>query len=94
MALHEGTLFDHGAVKDRNLSTYTPLRMGQVPEMDVEFIPSVEMPVGLGEPGTTVVGPAIGNAIFNAVGVRMRDLPVHASAVLARLNELAARPSG
>ncbi len=93
LALHEGTRFEHGAVTDRNLDTYTPMRMAQVPEMDVEFIPSVEMPVGLGEPGTTVVGPAIGNAIFNAVGVRMRDLPIRANALLARLNELAARPS-
>lgn len=76
MALHEGTRFVNGAVADTNLDTYTPLRMGDVPEMDIEFIASTEMPVGLGEPPTTVVGPAIGNAIFNAVGVRLRDLPI------------------
>ncbi len=87
MALHEGTRFEHGAVVDRNLDTYTPMRMAQVPEMDIEFMPSTEMPVGLGEPGTTVVGPAIGNAIFNAVGVRLRDLPIRAAAVVAGLSE-------
>ena len=85
MALHEGTRFVNGAVADSNLNTYAPLRMGDVPEMDIEFIQSTEMPVGLGEPATTVVGPAIGNAIFNAVGVRVRDLPIRPEHVLQAL---------
>jgi CO/xanthine dehydrogenase Mo-binding subunit len=85
MALHEGTRLMNGAVVDTNLDTYTPLRMGDVPDMDIEFVPSTEMPVGLGEPATTVVGPAIGNAIFNAVGVRLRNLPIRAADVLAAL---------
>lgn len=91
MALFEGTRFVNGAVADSNLNSYTPLRMGDVPEMDIEFLPSSEKPVGLGEPGTTVVAPAIGNAIFNAVGVRMRDLPIRPEAVLAALK--AAKPT-
>jgi CO/xanthine dehydrogenase Mo-binding subunit len=86
MALHESTEFVNGEVRDTNLNSYTPLRMGDVPEIDVEFLPSTEPPVGLGEPGTTVVGPAIGNAIFAAVGVRLRDLPIRPSAVLRSLN--------
>ena len=85
MALHEGTRFMNGAVADSNLNTYTPLRMGDVPEMDIEFIQSTEMPVGLGEPGTTVVAPAIGNAIFNAVGARVRELPIRPAQVLQAL---------
>jgi isoquinoline 1-oxidoreductase beta subunit len=85
LALHEGTRFAHGSVADRNLDTYTPLRMGDVPELDIEFMPSTEMPVGLGEPATTVVGPAIGNAIFNAVGVRLRNVPIRSADVLAGL---------
>ena len=72
MALHEGTEFVEGQVKDTNLDTYTPLRIGDVPELDIEFVDSTEVPVGLGEPGTTVVAPAIGNAIFAAVGARLR----------------------
>jgi isoquinoline 1-oxidoreductase subunit beta len=39
------------------------------------------VPVGLGEPGTTVVAPAIGNAIYAAVGARLRHLPIRAAAV-------------
>lgn len=85
MALHEGTRLTKGAVADTNLDGYTPLRMGDVPEMDIEFVASTEMPVGLGEPGTTVVGPAIANAVFNAVGLRLRDLPMRPADVLAGL---------
>jgi isoquinoline 1-oxidoreductase subunit beta len=85
LALHEGSEFVRGQVKDTNLDTYTPLRMGDEPELDIEFVDSAEIPVGLGEPGTTVVGPAIGNAIFAAVGVRLRHLPIRPAAVLQAL---------
>lgn len=82
LALFEGTEFVDGQVKDTNLATYKPLRMADVPELNIEFMPSTEPPVGLGEPATTVVGPAIGNAIFNACGARVRDLPIRPAAVL------------
>ena len=85
LALFEGTTFENGQVKDTNLDSYTPLRMGDVPELDIEFIDNGEAPVGLGEPATTVVGPAIGNAIFRAVGARVRDLPIRAEAVRAAM---------
>jgi CO/xanthine dehydrogenase Mo-binding subunit len=85
LALHEGTAFENGEVKDLNLDTYTPLRMGDVPDVEVEFLPSTEVPVGLGEPATTVVGPAIGNAIYRAVGARVRDLPIRPEAVKAAM---------
>jgi len=88
MALHEGTQFENGQVKDRNLDTYTPLRMIDIPEMDIEFVPSTETAVGLGEPATTVVGPAIGNAIHAAVGIRLRHLPMRPTMVLRALEEL------
>jgi CO/xanthine dehydrogenase Mo-binding subunit len=85
MALHEGTEFVEGQVKDTNLDTYTPLRIGDVPELDIEFVDSTEVPVGLGEPPTTVIGPAIGNAIFAAVGARLRHLPIRPATVLEAL---------
>jgi CO/xanthine dehydrogenase Mo-binding subunit len=81
MALHEGTAFANGQVRDINLNTYMPLRMPDVPELDISFVDSAEPPVGLGEPATTVVAPAIGNAIFNAVGVRLRHIPITPEAV-------------
>jgi CO/xanthine dehydrogenase Mo-binding subunit len=85
MALHEGTEIAAGQAADTNLDTYTPLRMGNVPEMDINFVDSSEFPTGLGEPATTVVGPAIGNAIFAAAGVRLRHLPIRPEAVRAAL---------
>jgi CO/xanthine dehydrogenase Mo-binding subunit len=85
LALHEGTEFVNGNVKATNLDTYTPLRLADVPELDISFVPSTEVPVGLGEPATTVVGPAIGNAIFNAVGARVRHIPITPAAVKAAL---------
>ena len=85
MALHEGTEIVQGEVKDHNLNSYQPMRMRDVPGMTVEFVDSTETSVGLGEPATTVVGPAIANAIFAAVGVRMRTIPIRREAVLEAL---------
>lgn len=81
MALHEGTSFLNGQVADTNLDRYTPLRIADVPELDIEFLDSPEVPVGLGEPATTIVGPAIGNAIFAATGARLRHIPISPAAV-------------
>jgi CO/xanthine dehydrogenase Mo-binding subunit len=86
MALHEGTEFVNGEVKDLNLDTYTPLRISDTPELDIQFVDSIEVPVGLGEPATTVVAPAIANAIFRAVGVRLRHIPITSTAVLQALS--------
>jgi CO/xanthine dehydrogenase Mo-binding subunit len=85
VALHEGTEIVNGQPKDTNLNTYTLLRMGGVPDVEIEFIPSTESPVGLGEPATTAVAPAIGNAIFAACGARVRHLPIRPEAVLQAL---------
>ncbi len=76
LALHEGTEFEDGQVKDRNLDAYTPLRMADVPELDLKFMESTEFPTGLGEPPLIAVAPAVGNAIYAATGTRVRDLPI------------------
>ena len=83
LALFEGTEFTKGQVKDTNLDTYTPLRMNKLPDLDISFVQNTEFPTGLGEPGLIAVAPAIANAIFNAVGARVRDLPITPEAVLA-----------
>jgi isoquinoline 1-oxidoreductase subunit beta len=89
LALHEGTEFVKGQPKDTNLDSYRVLRMGDVPEIEVEFLPSTEAPVGLGEPATTPVAPAIANAIFAATRARVRHLPIRPQAVLEALESRA-----
>jgi len=79
----------NGQPKDTNLNTYTLLRMGAVPDVEIEFLPSTEVPVGLGEPATTAVAPAIGNAIFAASGARVRHLPIRPESVLQALTHRA-----
>ena len=76
LGLHEGATFEDGQVAQRNFDTYTPLRMVDVPELDIKFVESTEFPTGLGEPPMIPVAPAIANAVEAATGVRLRDLPM------------------
>jgi isoquinoline 1-oxidoreductase beta subunit len=50
-------------------------RIGDIPEIMVEVIPSSDAPGGVSGLGTTVLAPAVANAIFAATGKRMRSLP-------------------
>ena len=85
LALHEGSRFEAGTIADRNLDTYTPLRQADVPELDIEFMDSEAFPVGMGEPPLIAVAPAIGNAVFAAIGARLRHLPMRPEDVLEAL---------
>ena len=76
LALHEGAQFADGEVAEQNLDRYMPLRMSDVPDLDIAFVDSNEFPSGLGEPPLIPVAPAIGNAIFAATGKRVRELPI------------------
>jgi len=82
--LEKGSMKD-GRIEQTNFDSYTPMRMSQMPEIDVSIIGNGEPAVGCGEPAVTVIAPAIGNAIFNAVGARVRSLPITAEAVKAAM---------
>ncbi|MEJ5979354.1 xanthine dehydrogenase family protein molybdopterin-binding subunit [Novosphingobium sp. PS1R-30] len=83
LALMEETQFDErsGRVMNPSLSDYhVPVHM-DVPEIDVIWtdIPDPHTPMGahgIGEIGITGTGAAVANAIFNATGRRVRDLPI------------------
>ena len=49
---------------------------------------------GVGEPGLVATAPAIANAVYDAVGVRIKDLPITPDKVLAALREKAAQQKG
>jgi isoquinoline 1-oxidoreductase subunit beta len=81
LALYEKATLKDGGIEQTNFDTYTPLRMSQVPEVAISVIANGEKATGVGEPAVTVIAPAIGNAIFNACGARIRSLPITAEAV-------------
>ena len=81
LAMYEKATLKDGAIEQTNFDTYTPLRMSQTPEVAVSVIANGEKATGVGEPAVTVVAPALGNAIFNACGARVRSLPITAEAV-------------
>ena len=85
LAMYEKATLKDGEIEQTNFDTYTPLRMSQTPEVAVNVIANGEKPTGVGEPAVTVVAPAIGNAIFNACGARIRSLPITAEAVKANM---------
>ena len=71
-----------GRVVESNFHDYRPLRIDAAPVFDTHLIRSSAAPGGIGEPGTTVVAPAVVNAIAAATGVRLRRLPVDTTALV------------
>ena len=68
--------FDNGLVEQSNFHDYHVLRMKQMPKkVEVYIVKSDQQPTGVGEPGTPVIAPAVANAIFNATGKRLYQLP-------------------
>ena len=68
--------FDEFGITSRDWESYPILKFSEVPEVEVVLINQPEQPaVGAGEPATTVVAPAIANAIFAACGARLRQIP-------------------
>jgi isoquinoline 1-oxidoreductase len=87
--MSERLTLKNGAFEQTNFHEYVPIRLAQVPKIDVEIIQSGHHPSGVGEPASTVVAPAVANAIFNAVGVRVRHMPITPAAVLEGLQKKA-----
>jgi isoquinoline 1-oxidoreductase beta subunit len=75
-ALYGEISIRHGAVAQSNFHDYPMLRIDKAPVVETHIINSGESLGGAGEPGTPPIAPALTNAIYDATGIRIRELPV------------------
>ncbi len=85
--LHEEVQFDRARVTSVDWASYPILRFPEVPPIDFELIQRLdEPPLGVGEAASAPVPAALGNAVFDATGVRLRSVPFRAERVKAALD--------
>jgi isoquinoline 1-oxidoreductase beta subunit len=77
-ALHGEITLKEGAVVEGNFDTYRPIRIGEMPRLEVHIVPSTAKPTGVGEPGVPPLAPAVANAIGAATGKYPDRLPFRA----------------
>jgi len=75
-ALRAKITIEKGRVVQGNFDDYAPLRMEEVPVVEVYAVPSTEVPTGIGEPSVPPLAPALCNAIYAATKKRIRALPI------------------
>jgi CO/xanthine dehydrogenase Mo-binding subunit len=84
--LKERVRFDNERITSNTWSAYPILRFSEVPEVQVELIARPDMePVGAGEAAHGPVTAAIANAVFDALGVRVRNLPITRDSLVAAM---------
>ncbi|KQV58090.1 twin-arginine translocation pathway signal protein [Duganella sp. Root198D2] len=75
-ALHGAITLKDGVVEQSNFHDYAPIRITEMPKVEVHIVPSAEKPTGIGEPGVPPLAPALANALAAATGKRVRSLPI------------------
>ncbi|MGZ5150090.1 MAG: xanthine dehydrogenase family protein molybdopterin-binding subunit, partial [Burkholderiales bacterium] len=75
-ALHGAITLKDGRVEQSNFNDYRPLRINEMPRVEVYIVASNEKPTGVGEPGVPPIAPAVANALAAATGQRLRNLPL------------------
>lgn len=75
-ALYGEISFAKGAAEQSNFHDYPVLRIQQAPQIVVKVLESGGQIRGVGEVGVPPVAPALANAIFQATGKRIRELPL------------------
>jgi len=76
-ALFESIEFEHGRISNARFSRYRVPRFSDVPEIEVVLLDRKDIAsAGAGETPIMGVAPAVGNALFNATGIRLRSLPL------------------
>jgi isoquinoline 1-oxidoreductase subunit beta len=75
-ALYGEITIENGAVVQSNFHDYESVRMNEAPVIETHVINSGHDIGGAGEPGTPGIAPALANAVFDATGTRVRQLPL------------------
>jgi CO/xanthine dehydrogenase Mo-binding subunit len=76
-ALFEAIQFENGRIANPRFSRYRVPRFRDVPEIEAVLVDRKDIaPAGAGETPIMAVAPAVGNAIFDATGVRLNNLPL------------------
>jgi nicotinate dehydrogenase subunit B len=84
--LMEEVHFDANGVKNLDWASYPIITFGEIPDVEIVLINRPEMPaLGGGEPSIVAVPAAIANAIFDAVGIRLREIPLTPPRILSAL---------
>ncbi|MCY1306109.1 Nicotinate dehydrogenase subunit B [compost metagenome] len=84
--LKEQVRFDADGVASREWGSYPLLTFPEIPPIEVVLMPrQEEPPMGAGESASLPGAPAIANALFDAIGVRLRRPPFVPETVLAAL---------
>jgi xanthine dehydrogenase molybdenum-binding subunit len=91
-ALGEKMVYEKGELKNGNFLDYKMFTAKDVPPVEAVIVETDEKDgpfgaKGIGEPGAVPTAPAIANAIYDAVGVRIKDLPITPEKVLKALKE-------
>jgi isoquinoline 1-oxidoreductase beta subunit len=77
-AMYGAITLTEGQVDQSNFHDYQPIRITDMPAIDVHIVPSAAAPTGIGEPGVPPLAPAVANALAAATGNRARQLPIKA----------------
>jgi CO/xanthine dehydrogenase Mo-binding subunit len=84
--LHEDIVFDRRRVTTVDWASYPILTFPEVPTLDIELIQRLNEPaLGAGEAASTPVPAALANAVFDATGARLREVPFRPERVKAAL---------
>jgi isoquinoline 1-oxidoreductase len=76
-AMFEAIRFSNGKILNPRFSRYRLPRFSDIPRIEVVIVDRKDLPsAGAGETPIVGLAPAVGNAIFNATGVRLRSLPL------------------
>lgn len=84
--LREAITFENGKVTNASWGTYRPITIADVPSIMVGFVEDKTQPMqGIGEPAVAPVPGAVANAVYDAIGIRLREMPFTSSQVLAAI---------